>query len=125
MSVAGHPRRRWSCDLTWKVICAETRQRSEVTGVKLARNYGHQSASLAGLSQSDAEVVISINADLQDDLGAMAQMIERYREGAEIVFGVREKRSSDTLFKRATATAFYSSWLRWASGSCTIMPITA
>ncbi len=96
-----------SRDLTWEVICAETRQRREVTGVKLARNYGHQSALLAGLSQSDAEVVISIDADLQDDLGAMAEMIERYREGAEIVFGVREKRSSDTLFKRATATAFY------------------
>ena len=96
-----------SRDKTWEVICAETRRHSEVTGLKLARNYGHQSALLAGLSQSDADVVISIDADLQDDLGAMAQMIERYREGAEIVFGVREDRSSDTFFKRATATAFY------------------
>jgi polyisoprenyl-phosphate glycosyltransferase len=96
-----------SRDMTWEVICAETRRHPEVTGLKLARNYGHQSALLAGLTQSDADVAISIDADLQDDLGAMAQMIERYREGAEIVFGVRENRSSDTLFKRATAAAFY------------------
>jgi len=96
-----------SRDVTWEVICAETRRHPEVTGLKLARNYGHQSALLAGLSQSDADVAISIDADLQDDVGAMAQMIERYREGAEIVFGVRETRSSDTFFKRTTAAAFY------------------
>lgn len=96
-----------SPDTTWEVICAETRKHPEVTGLKLARNYGHQSALLAGLNHSDADVAVSIDADLQDDLGAMARMIERYREGAEIVFGVREERSSDSFFKRATAAAFY------------------
>ena len=96
-----------SRDMTWEVICAETRTHPEVTGLKLARNYGHQSALLAGLSQSNADVAISIDADLQDDVSAMAHMIERYREGAEIVFGVRERRSSDTYFKRTTAAAFY------------------
>jgi glycosyltransferase involved in cell wall biosynthesis len=76
-------------------------------GLKLARNCGHQSALLAGLNQSDAEATISIDCDLQDDVDAMGPMIDRYREGAEIVFGVRDDRSSDGLFKRATATAFY------------------
>jgi glycosyltransferase involved in cell wall biosynthesis len=78
-----------------------------VVGLKLAKNYGHQNALLAGIGQSDAEVLITIDADLQDDLTAVAPMIERYREGADIVFGVREQRSTDALFKRSTAEAFY------------------
>lgn len=96
-----------SRDRTWETICAQTRKHPEVTGVKLARNYGHQSALLAGMAQASADVTISIDADLQDDLTAMAEMIGRYREGADIVFGVREERSTDTLFKRMTAGAFY------------------
>jgi polyisoprenyl-phosphate glycosyltransferase len=96
-----------SRDRTWSVICSQTRMYSEVVGLKLARNYGHQSALIAGLGQSDAEAAISIDADLQDDLGAMGPMIDHYRAGAEIVFGVRDDRSSDSLFKRATASAFY------------------
>lgn len=96
-----------SRDTTWETIAALTQTHHEVTGVKLARNFGHQAALLAGLVQSVGDVVISIDADLQDDLTAMAQMIERYRDGAEIVFGVREQRQTDTFFKRATAKGFY------------------
>lgn len=96
-----------SRDRTWEVICNEIERHPEVMGVKLARNYGHQIALLAGLGHSDAEVVISIDADLQDDLTAMAEMIARYREGADIVFGARAERSTDTPFKRATAVAYY------------------
>lgn len=96
-----------SRDETWATICGLTREFPEVTGLKLARNYGHQNALLAGLAHANAEVTISIDADLQDDLAAMGSMIERYCEGAEIVFGVREERTADRLFKRATAVGFY------------------
>jgi glycosyltransferase involved in cell wall biosynthesis len=96
-----------SRDETWETICGLTREFPEVTGLKLARNYGHQNALLAGLAHSDADVTISIDADLQDDLAAMGKMIDRYRDGAEIVFGVRAERTTDSLFKRATAIGFY------------------
>ena len=96
-----------SRDLTWDVICDQARRYPEVTGVRLARNYGHQNALLAGLSHAGADVVISLDADLQDDPKAMEAMVEQYRSGAEIVFGVREQRATDTVFKRATAVSFY------------------
>ena len=96
-----------SRDHTWEVICDLARRYPEVTGLKLARNYGHQNALLAGLSHAAAVVVISLDADLQDDPKAMEAMIAQYRSGAEIVFGVREQRATDTVFKRATAIGFY------------------
>ncbi|WP_294534563.1 glycosyltransferase [uncultured Rhodoblastus sp.] len=96
-----------SRDRTWEVIKDQARQFPEVTGIKLARNFGHQNALLGGLSRANAEVVISLDADLQDDPKAMEAMIEKYRHGAEIVFGVREERATDTVFKRSTAVGFY------------------
>ena len=96
-----------SRDHTWDVICDQAQRDSEVVGIRLARNYGHQNALLAGLSHAAAVVVISLDADLQDDPKAMEAMIEQYRNGAEIVFGVRERRTTDTVLKQVTAIGFY------------------
>jgi polyisoprenyl-phosphate glycosyltransferase len=96
-----------SSDRTWAVICAQSIAYSEVAGIKLARNYGHQHAVLAGLDNSHAEAVISLDADLQDDLTAIKPMVDRYMDGADVVLGVREDRRSDTIFKRAFAGGFY------------------
>ena len=97
-----------SRDNTWKLI--EQLHGSSVMfrGLKLSRNFGHQNALLAGLHHADdADILISIDADLQDDLNAMYEMLNKYREGYDIVYGVRDDRSTDTLFKRKTALAFY------------------
>jgi glycosyltransferase involved in cell wall biosynthesis len=77
--------------------------------LKLARNVGHQNALLAGLhtARENADCVISIDADLQDDVNVIEKFIEKYSEGYEIVYGVREQRNTDTFFKRNTAQAFY------------------
>ena len=78
------------------------------SGVKLSRNRGHQNALLAGLTMASekADIVISMDADLQDDINAVDQMIEKYYEGCDIVYGVRSARDTDTFFKRFTAEAF-------------------
>jgi polyisoprenyl-phosphate glycosyltransferase len=97
-----------STDDTWKLIeglCSESG--SVFRGLKLSRNHGHQNALLAGLLRADSDVVISIDADLQDDPEAIPQMIAAYRAGAEIVFGVRRGRSSDSWVKRTSAEAYY------------------
>lgn len=96
-----------SADRTWELIC-ESRQSYRVKGVRLSRNHGHQRALLAGLMQADADVVVSMDADLQDDPNAIGSMIDAYRKGAEIVFGVRASRKTDTAFKRCTAGAYYA-----------------
>jgi glycosyltransferase involved in cell wall biosynthesis len=96
-----------SADATWALIEHEARTRGAVAGLKLSRNRGHQNAVLAGLMTSDADAVVTIDADLQDDIGAIEQMVDRYREGYDIVYGVRADRSSDTLFKRRSASFFY------------------
>lgn len=96
-----------SSDATWNVIQQLSIDYPEVVGVKLARNYGHQNALLAGLTQSAADVTISLDADLQDDLSAIEEMLQAYGNGADIVFGVRDDRSSDTFFKRQTALGYY------------------
>ena len=82
-------------------------------GVKLSRNRGHQNALLAGLLSADGDAVVSIDADLQDDVAVIEQMVDEYRRGIDIVFGVRKRRDTDTFFKRATARAFYGlmGWL--------------
>ncbi len=102
-----------SRDGTWALIekLAETDER--VTGIKLSRNRGHQNALLAGLLTAEGDAVVSVDADLQDDIGAIPKMIDRYTRGADIVFGVRSRRDSDAVFKRITAQAFYRlmSWL--------------
>ncbi len=75
--------------------------------VKLSGNYGHQKALLAGMYSVNADMIVTIDADLQDDVNAIVEMVEKYNVGYEIVYGVREKRYGDTIFKKYTALAFY------------------
>jgi glycosyltransferase involved in cell wall biosynthesis len=96
-----------SHDRTWELIEALHAADPRVHGVKLSRNHGHQNALLAGLLNVDGDVLISLDADLQDDLAAIPRMIEEYRGGAEIVFGVRRRRDTDSFFKRFSARSYY------------------
>lgn len=98
-----------SRDKTWEIINKICTQDSRIKGVNLSRNFGHQSAILAGLEhfQNDFDCFITIDADLQDDLNAITGMIEQHQRGAKIVYGVRDDRSSDSFFKRRTAEGFY------------------
>lgn len=95
-----------SRDRTWEMIAA-ARATHGVTGLRLSRNQGHQAALLAGLLNVGADVSISMDADLQDDPAVVADMLDAYRDGAEIVFGVRAARDADTAFKRLTARGYY------------------
>lgn len=99
-----------SHDLTWTIIQQLHAENPFVCGVNLAGNVGHQNALVAGLySVSDyCDAAISIDADLQDDVNAIVAMVDKYLEGNDIVYGVRNKRNTDTWFKRTTALAFYS-----------------
>jgi polyisoprenyl-phosphate glycosyltransferase len=98
-----------SRDRTWDIIEELSLADTSVIGVKLSRNFGHQSAILAGLEHhvDDFDCFITLDADLQDDIHAMTSMIEKHREGAKIVYGVRNDRTSDSWFKRVTAEGFY------------------
>lgn len=96
-----------SYDGTWSVVEALHAKDSRVRGIKLSRNRGHQNALLAGLLTAPGDVLVSLDADLQDDLDAIPRMLEKHRDGAEVVFGVRARRDEDTLFKRLTAHAYY------------------
>ena len=98
-----------SADRTWEIIARLHEEDETFSGLKLSRNRGHQNALLAGLSHAaeHADVIISMDADLQDDIGAVDLMLEKYREGCEVVYGVRSSREKDTFFKRATAQGFY------------------
>jgi glycosyltransferase involved in cell wall biosynthesis len=98
-----------SHDETWDIIEAARARDSRVGGIRLSANRGHQHALLAGLLNAPGDVLISLDADLQDDLGAIPQMLEAHRRGAEIVYGVRARREHDTLFKRYSAWTYY--WL--------------
>jgi glycosyltransferase involved in cell wall biosynthesis len=98
-----------SSDASWQIIEKLASINHAVRGIKLARNFGHQSAILAGMFACDADAVVTIDADLQDPPHVIADMVRAYRKGAEIVLGVRNDRSSDTFFKRSTAQAYY--WL--------------
>ena len=80
---------------------------SSFSRARLSRNIGHQNALLAGLFTIDADATVSIDADMQDDAAAIDQMVEQYIQGADIVYGVRDDRTTDTLFKRTTAHVFY------------------
>lgn len=104
-----------STDRTWEMIAAMHKADRRVHGVNLAANVGHQNALVAGLTvaKSSADIMVTIDADLQDDVEAMEQMIDRYRDGADIVYGVRSSRRSDTWFKRTTAQAFYRLMRAW------------
>ncbi len=99
-----------SKDKTWALIEEEHKAHPvQIRGVKLAGNVGHQFALTAGLitAKEMCDVTVSIDADLQDDIGAIEQMIDKYHEGNDIVYGVRSDRSSDSFFKRFTAQGFY------------------
>ena len=96
-----------SRDGTWELIESLASADHRIGGIKLSRNRGHQNALLAGLYTYDADVLLSVDADLQDDIGVIPEMLQAYARGAHIVYGVRNDRSSDGLFKRATAQGFY------------------
>jgi glycosyltransferase involved in cell wall biosynthesis len=102
-----------STDRTWAVITQLADADRHVAGIRLSRNRGHQNALMAGLLTARGDALVSIDADLQDDIDAIEEMIDRAREGAEIVYGVRKQRETDTAFKRVTAQAFYKliDWL--------------
>lgn len=98
-----------SKDKTWKLIESIEKKEKNFTGISLSRNRGHQNALLAGLltAKEKADVIISMDADLQDDIDAIDKMLEKYNDGADIVYGVRNSRKKDTLFKKTTAQGFY------------------
>ena len=98
-----------SKDSTWNIIESLHKENSIYEGIKLSRNRGHQNALLAGLMtlKDKADAVISIDADLQDDINAFDEMLRKYEDGCDIVYGVRSKRETDTFFKRFTAESFY------------------
>ena len=99
-----------SRDATWKLIEELSQQNPRVMGLKLAHNVGHQQALWAGLewaADSRFNAIVSIDADLQDDVQAIIEMTDRFNEGMDIVYGVRKERKTDTLFKKHTAQAFY------------------
>ena len=98
-----------SRDSTWAIIEQLNAEDSRFAGVKLARNAGHQNALFAGLMtvRNEADMVISIDADLQDDIDAIDKMVDEYRNGCDIVYGVRSNREQDSFFKRATAEGYY------------------
>ncbi len=98
-----------SRDRTWELLRSACAADGRVRAVRLSRNCGHQRALLAGLleAQADADAVVSIDADLQDDVEAVVEMVAAARNGADIVYGVRRLRASDTAFKRTTAQMYY------------------
>lgn len=96
-----------SRDRTWQLIEALSRQDGRIGGIKLSRNRGHQNALLAGLFTADGDVLVSVDADLQDDIEIIEDMLKQHAQGAHVVYGVRDNRASDGLFKRASAQGFY------------------
>ena len=98
-----------SKDRTWELISHLHKECPLFCGVDLSRNRGHQNALLAGLmtAKDRADMVISMDADLQDDINAVDAMVDKYLEGVDIVYGVRSSRKTDTFFKRFTAESFY------------------
>lgn len=100
-----------SKDKTWSIIKSLAGQDEHFEGISQSRNRGHQNAVLAGLMyvkcKTTADITISIDCDGQDDINAINKMIDEYRSGADIVYGVRSKRDTDTFFKRFTAESFY------------------
>ena len=98
-----------SKDMTWAIISDLHSQNSIFSGIKLSRNRGHQNALLAGLLsvKNKCDFTISLDADLQDDIGVLKDFIEKYYEGNDIVYGVRSSRKTDSFFKRRSAESFY------------------
>ena len=98
-----------SRDKTWEIIERKHKENSLVCGLKLSHNRGHQNALLAGLmtAKNLADCVISIDADLQDDISVLDEFVKKYLAGCDVVYGVRKSRKSDTFFKRQTAQNYY------------------
>ena len=98
-----------SKDRTWSIIEQLHNEDKMFSGVNLSRNRGHQNALLAGLMtvKAHADMVISMDADLQDDIGVIDAMVDEYYNGHDVVYGARSKREKDTFFKRFTAESFY------------------
>ena len=98
-----------SRDKTWEIILNLSKEDEHFSGISLSRNRGHQNAVLAGLmdSKDKCDITISIDCDGQDDITAMEEMVDKYAEGCEVVYGVRSSRKKDTFFKRFTAESFY------------------
>lgn len=98
-----------SKDKTWEIIEELNAKESMIVGLKLSRNKGHQNALLAGLmtAKEKADMVISLDADLQDDVDVIDKFVEEYYKGNDVVYGVRSSRETDTFFKRSTAVGFY------------------
>lgn len=99
-----------SCDRTWILIEELAAQHEYVKGLKLAHNVGHQQALWAGLEhalENQFDAIVSIDADLQDDVNVIEEMIDQFNKGTDIVYGIRRERKTDTFFKKHTAQAFY------------------
>ena len=98
-----------SRDDTWKLICASADADRRFSGIRLSHNRGHQNALWAGMEEASGkcDCMISIDADLQDDVDAMRAFLEEYQKGADVVYGVRSRRDTDSAFKRLTAEGFY------------------
>ena len=99
-----------SLDATWDVIAEHHHRDARVHGLKFAGNAGHQNALLAGMAAAErqADCAITIDADLQDDISVIPEMVSQFHAGSHIVYGVRRDRTTDTLFKRTTAGMFYT-----------------
>lgn len=98
-----------SKDRTWSIIDTLSREHTEIAGIKLAHNAGHQNALYGGLMtvKDQCDCAISIDADLQDDINVIPEMVRKFRNGCDVVYGVRNRRDTDTFFKRTTAVMFY------------------
>ena len=96
-----------SGDRTWSIVDEFVQNGLPVIGIKLSANRGHQNALLAGLLYAKGDAIVSIDADLQDDVGAIEAMVDRFHAGWDVVYGVRKNRGSDGFFKRFTAVCFY------------------
>lgn len=96
-----------SKDKTWALINSLSESNQLVTGIKLSRNRGHQNAVLAGMMTVSGDAIITIDADLQDDINVIEKMVDEYNNGVDIVYGVRNDRKTDTVFKRNTAQLYY------------------
>jgi polyisoprenyl-phosphate glycosyltransferase len=96
-----------SRDGTWQLVKNLNQGDARLKGIKLSANRGHQVALVAGLYASRGDAIVSIDADLQDDVEAIGAMVDAYLDGCEVVYGVRRRRETDTIFKRKTAAAYY------------------
>ena len=98
-----------STDMSWEIICDLHDSNTIFAGINLSKNRGHQNALLAGLMECKdmADVIISMDADMQHDINTIDIMLEKYKDGYDVVYGVRNNRESDNLFKRVTAESFY------------------